>query len=271
MNDDRESDWDIDPTSVFPANPAYGTGGYRRRIRLLREKDAMLALLDDSNHAMWVRVRHDGQHVTGVEAQTQRAPNTNCPFAYEALRELVGLPLAIDRAELYGKGRAVRNCTHLFDIAALAMKYARSDVERRVYDVTVPDADRPGEPVVASVAIDGRCILEWKIRRGLLTEFRDEDDNPIPMLRGFTKWAVARLKDEALEAAFVLQPAYLVSTGRTAIVDQQRDLPIDAIPWLTGACYAYRPERINAGTQCVGNVKDFSDGVIEQSAESTRR
>jgi len=245
--------------TAFPRNPAYGTGIYRRRIRLLRQEGAVLALLDDTNHAMWARVHHDGARVTAVEGRTVRAPNSNCPGAAAALAELVGLPLALPRAELFGEGRPYRNCTHLFDAAALAMEQALRDESGRTYDIVIPDETE--EPVPAEVSLDGRVLIRWHMSRGKVVEFAPEP--PVPIMRGFTAWAVDRLEGETLDAALMLQRAYLVSGARMWIVDRSPDLPITAMPELFGACYAYQPERVEDGVQAIGNVIDLTAGFTE--------
>lgn len=249
--------------TAFPPNPAYGSGVYRRRIRLLREDGAILALIDDTNHAMWARIHHDGRVATATEGQTLRAPNSNCPGASMALHELVGLPLAMPRAALFGEGRPFRNCTHLFDAAALAMEQALRDEPGRTYDIIIPD--ETDTPIVAEVMRDGTPLIRWRLSRGKLIEF--DPQSPVPIMRGFTSWATQHLKGEALDAAFLLQRAYLVSTARQWIVDRSPDLPITAMPELAGACYAYQPERVGQGIQATGNVIDLTAGFTEASLQ----
>lgn len=86
---------------------------------------------------------------------------------------------------------------------------------------------------------------------------------PVPIMRGFTAWAVDRLEGETLDAALMLQRAYLVSGARMWIVDRSPDLPITAMPELFGACYAYQPERVEDGVQAIGNVIDLTAGFTE--------
>ena len=249
--------------TAFPRNPAYGSGIFRRRIRLLRQEGAVLALVDDTNHAMWARVHHDGAHVTAVEGRTVRAPNSNCPGAAVALQELVGLPLTISRSDLFGGGRPFRNCTHLFDAAALAIEQAQRGKEARTYDIVIPD--ETNSPVVAQVLRDGETLLQWRMSKGMVTEFAPAP--PVPIMRGFTGWAVATLLGEQLDAAFLLQRAYLVSGARQFIVDQSPGLPITAMPELFGACYAYQPDRLTSGFQNVSYVLDLTKGFGEDTLQ----
>ncbi|WP_176594680.1 DUF2889 domain-containing protein [Sphingobium sp. EM0848] len=249
--------------SAFPRNPAYGSGIYRRRIRLIRQERAVLSLIDDTNHAMWARIYHDSCHVTATEGQTIRAPNSNCPDASTALKELVGLPLAMPRAGLFGEGRPFRNCTHLFDAAALAMEEALRDEPGRIYDIIIPDES--DLPIVAEVLLNGRPLLSWRLSKGAVIEF--DPKAPIPIMKGFTSWATRHLQGEELDAAFLLQRAYLVSTARHWIVDQSPDLPITSMPELLGACYAYQPERVSEGVQAINTVIDLSAGFTDATLQ----
>ena len=105
----------------YPPDPAYGAGAYRRRIVLHARHGIVTGTILDSYHEMRCTLRHDGIVVSAIDGEVCRAPFTTCPAAPAALAELVGLPLATPRRMLYGAGRPGRNCTHLFDIAALAM------------------------------------------------------------------------------------------------------------------------------------------------------
>jgi len=229
----------------------------------LREEGSVLALLDDTNHAMWARIHHDGVRVTAAEGQTVRAPNSNCPAAANALRELIGLPLSLPRAELFGEGRPFRNCTHLFDCAALAMEQSLRDEAMRTYDIVIPDeTDRP---VLAEVLRNGAPLIRWHVSKGKVTQFAPEP--PVPIMKGFTAWAIANLAGEERDAALLLQRAYLVSGARMWVVDRSPGLPITALPELFGACYAYQPERVENGVQTVGYVIDVSAGFTDANLQ----
>ena len=76
------------------ANPRYGNGVFRRRIRLCAADGLVTVELEDGNHGFRLRLRHDGSVVRGVEADTIRHPFGTCPEAVVPLREFVGHRLA---------------------------------------------------------------------------------------------------------------------------------------------------------------------------------
>ena len=45
----------------YPRNPDYGTGTYRRRIRLEQGDGCVYGALEDTNHGFTVTVYHDGE------------------------------------------------------------------------------------------------------------------------------------------------------------------------------------------------------------------
>ena len=54
------------------------------------------------------------------------------------------------------------NCTHLYDLAVLAMAQARRDLGTRVYDVVMPD--EIDQPTTLTVLLDGQPVLEWQVK-----------------------------------------------------------------------------------------------------------
>jgi DNA mismatch repair ATPase MutL len=94
---------------------------------------AVLALLDDPNHAMWARIHHDGARVTAVEGRTIRAPNSNCPGAPAALAGVDLTALLTDLGSQLAdveRGSAVDDAFHdlLATMACHAAVRANQDV-----------------------------------------------------------------------------------------------------------------------------------------------
>ena len=77
------------------ANAHFGEGIFRRRLRLIAEAGQVRAGLEDTNHAMRLVLRHDGERVTDVEPRMTRIPVSTCPGAAGPLRAFVGLPLRL--------------------------------------------------------------------------------------------------------------------------------------------------------------------------------
>ena len=85
-----------EPNDDVPRIPDYGSGVYRRRIRIEQvEKHGrggvVVGELEDDFHHFRARVTHDGQTVTAVEGQGLRIPWTTCAGATEPLTSLIGI------------------------------------------------------------------------------------------------------------------------------------------------------------------------------------
>ena len=155
------------PDSKFAPAIDYGSGVYRRRIRLTGGEGHVLAEMEDDPHAMVCRVSHDGARVTAIEVDFRHYPLTTCPGSATPLRELIGLPIDITSAELFAGGRARGNCTHMLDLAWLAMRHAVRDRSERLYAIDIPD-ERDGV-MHAVLERDRPPCLAWRIERGVIT------------------------------------------------------------------------------------------------------
>jgi hypothetical protein len=150
----------------FPANPAYGTGFFRRAVTVERRPGAVLVRLDDTHHAIWLLLEHDQGVVSNIIAGLSRAPTSACPASAAGLQALRGQTLAV-------VGTAVLphhlNCTHLVDLARLALTIAGAANGREVgldcYRIVVPDEKegkrrpRPPSGAMAVSCINGRSGL----------------------------------------------------------------------------------------------------------------
>jgi len=222
--------------------------GYRRRIRITPgnfdgERGHATAALEDDMHCMVVRIDHDGSHVTAVHPHTERAPWNVCPAAAQTLVEtFTGLPLAAATAP-----RAKwSNCTHLYDLAALAAAHA-GDAAPTVYDIA--SSDEIDGVVTNEVRRDGVLVHRWTMNGfALLTP---------PAIAGIelTKlrdW-IATLPPAEAEAARLLQWASLVAHGRQ-MTNWETFAPEEMPP----NCFAFRPEASREHIVRIGIRHDFS-------------
>jgi len=242
----------------FPPNPEYGRGSYRRRVRLANAVGRALASVLDDYHDMRCVVEHDGTQVTGVVGDIARAPFTTCPSASTALHELVGSPLAIGRVQLYGEGRPGRNCTHLFDIAALAMAFALLPLGERVFDLVVPDEVEGGSLIEALV--DGKIVHLWRVAGETILTPREFEGRGL--FGGFAAWAAATFKDVELDAALALQKAMFVARGRRYLVDGQGGDSLRQQPERIGACFTFSEPQFSIARSIPGYTRDFTDGLM---------
>jgi hypothetical protein len=246
---------------IFPLNPDYGTGIARRRIRLINTPGQVDATLCDIFHEMQCRVTHDGARVTAIEGKMLRIPTSLCCDAAAVLRELIGMPLQISFAEIYAGGRAKHHCTHLFDLAVLAIRHASRAETERVYDAVVPD--ETDAPVIVELARNNIPIHTWKVFQGNIIE--PAAINGRPLLQGFAAWAAQVFAGDELEAAMVLSKTCLIARGRTVRSEAWKDDPLTRNSVMAGACYSYTPERMANGVFLGNNERDFSERLIEGS------
>lgn len=232
----------------------YPSGAYRRRILLTASSGEVRAELEDDFHHFRVTIAYDGANVSAIRGEGVRFPWATCPLAAGQLAPIVGMPLSIRSTAVGDVVSARDNCTHMFDLAGLAVAHAARGGDRRQYDVVVPDPvddrrqvtlDRDGEPLL-SWAIDRHTILdpppfEGRALRG-----------------GFLAWAEEALDPETAEAAIVLRRACDIAHGRM----QNLDVYDDARPllaFMAGSCFTFQHERGELALRMKGTIRDFTD------------
>lgn len=245
---------------LFPLNPAFGAGAFRRRLRLRHASGVVTAVLDDNNHAMWLRLKHDGVRVTFIASGYHRPPTTGCLGATEVLAELAGTPITASRQQLFADRRARRHCTHLFDLFVSALASAVGAEGERVWDAVVPDP--VDDCMTARLTLNGALVHEWRMRDYVIQP--DDGSPPQTLLSGFGPWAAARFQGDALEGATILRMAAFTARARAHITDDA-DRPLTDFPERHGACHAYRSPQLETARHYVGVVRDFSTEVAESA------
>ena len=248
-----------DSKSPHHLNPDYGLGAARRRIRLTATAGSVEGYLVDIHHEMRCRIEHDGRVITGTSGEMVRVPTTICPGAVAVLDELVGFDLTTDPRVYYKQGRARRHCTHLFHLGVLSAAQACRDEAERIYDVFM--ADETDRPAKVEVSCNGEIVHQWQVRGGLIVSPPALAEQPL--LSGFSSWANATFSGDMLEAAQVASQAYFVAQARRYLTDSVSGQPLSADPDRIGACYSYAAERVDTGRFLGGNVRDFTDGIVE--------
>lgn len=236
----------------FPPNPDFGRGATRRQILLVNAPGRVDAALADPFHEMRCELEHDGTRVTDIRGETIRIPNSSCPGAVRVLRELIGLPLHSDGEAFFGDGRAKRHCTHLLDLAVLAIAQAARPERERRYEAVAPD--ELDAPVTIEVRRNGAPVHTWEARDGCITAPAALAGRPLRA--GFAAWAPQHFGADDLEAATVLARTYMIAIGRRYLTDALEGRPISLNRVLAGACYSYAPERIAEGVYRSDNVRE---------------
>lgn len=241
--------------SQLPPNPDYGTGIFRRGVRLTNRPGQTFGELEDTAHAMRCMIRHDEEKITAVEVDFVRLPMNTCTGAGGPLQELVGMALDTPFSWFYGDGRPRRNCTHLYDLLWWTIAHAGRDAEERLYEIVVPD--HPGDAAgSATLFRNGRVVLEWLVKDGVIhapAQFAGRE-----IMRGFTSWALDNLDGDMLEAALVLQKGCFISDVRR--IDVKRMVGPLAVreSALKGVCWTFSSPRFERAVR-VDSTRDLAD------------
>ncbi len=224
---------------------------YHRKIRLAASPGEVRGDIADNPHHFRIVLRHDGERVTGIRGEALRHPWTSCPEAVEELRSLIGMPLSERSTAVGSRADARLQCTHLFDLAGLAVAQAARGTPRRDYHCTVQR--EPSGADLARCLRDGEPVLEWRVDGGQIRE-------PTPfagtaLYGNFLRWAERTLDPDTAEAAIVLRRACFVSPVRF----------IDDSGWERASdlgngpvCFTFQPGRPERALRVRGSFRDFS-------------
>lgn len=208
---------------------------FRRLIELRCIDGGVVGRVCDNVHDFTVSVSHDETLITRVTAHAARFPWTTCPAAIDRLKDLEGLSVA---ARLSDSLDQTQHCTHMLDIAKLAVRHIARGGER-TYTVAIQSCEGPAA-CIAAVHRDGAPVFRWRVVKNLI----DEPES----LRGHrtdgrAEWPPAIANDgDSLEAAMILRRSLLVFRGRplaTEAVHKASDLN-----YLQGVCHSFQPERV---------------------------
>jgi len=247
----------------------YYEGSYRRRIRLVATApDTVEGGLEDDFHHFEVTLRHDGIRVVDVDARSVRWPWSTCPAAAGPLRELIGMPLSPRCLAVGEHADPHANCTHMFDLAGLAVAHAYRGlpthaISRRQYDAEVPFGAVEGAPTRVELRRDGEPVLTWTLQgRGIIDP---SQFSGAPWHGGFFRWADRTLPVEAAEAAIVLRRACEIGMGRGMDLDDIARAE-ELGDFMDGVCYTMQPGVIGGAVRNKGTIRDFSgspDALLE--------
>ncbi|CAG9166000.1 hypothetical protein LMG23994_00874 [Cupriavidus pinatubonensis] len=226
---------------------------FRRRIIVSSKpgtaQPLVRAALEDDFHHFRVEVHGMDGYVAHIAGCALRQPYTLCNAAGARLEALLGMPLSSIAHEVTRVADASEQCTHLFELAGLAIAAAARGIARRQYDIEVPM--RVTGRTVPRLARDGVDVLAWTVQDTVIAA-------PAPyagvdLNRGMARWALSTLPFEEAEAALVLRRCTGISRGRGKPLDAQ----IHASP--SGHCYSQQPVRAMQALRVVGSTWDFAD------------
>ncbi len=222
---------------------------YHRRIRLVSSANRVVGDVADGPHHFRVVLGHDGTQVTSIHGEAVRHPWTTCPAAVGALDALLGTPLDESSTAVGRHADATHQCTHLFDLAGLAVAQAARGGSGRDYHCIVRQ-DSAGD-TLAQCLRDGQVVLDWRIRDGVI--LGPGPCAEVPLQRRFIQWAGEHLSMEQAEAAIVLRRAWFVSPVRFIDVEQwERASDLGNGP----VCFTFQPGRAQTALRVPGSYRD---------------
>ncbi|WP_445948795.1 DUF2889 domain-containing protein [Sphingorhabdus sp.] len=255
------------------AYPRIG-GCLRRRIDIRRNSNgAVVAWLEDDFHHLGLTLEHDGERVTDIRVASERLPFTTCPLAEVSLKNLVGQELSRRSTDIGAMVKMREQCTHMFDLAGLAMAQAAAGRDHRHYEAIVADREivaweagtrrllGPGE---AWLLCDNNEVLRWTVdQRAIIGPAEWAGQALVEGFRGRTE----DMPIEQAEAASVLRRAIMVAGGRSFDPDT---VTTAADRWQRGVCYTFLEENRADGLRNFGNAlnyEDSGDGMLAKRAE----
>lgn len=235
--------------SILGGAPALASGALHRVVRMAVAAGVSRAVVEDDFHHFRLTVRHAEGLVTETVSEAFRFPYSLCPDAGGRLQELAGFALTPRAADVFRHTDPRLQCTHQFDLAALAIAAAARG-SGRAYSVVVPDL--VDGRTRAALWSGGRELLSW-----LVEDYAVIEPAPYAGLglgQGFTDWVTRNLDVDDAEAALVLRRGVFVSRGRRMLdeLDSQKHAPD------RGGCWVRQPGRAENASRNVRSWRDFS-------------
>jgi len=222
---------------------------FRRAIIVRIGARRIDAELEDDFHRFGVTLHHDGAAVTKAEGRAIRYPWTTCPEAPNALAALEGSPLVADPTFLYRHTDPRAQCTHLFELAVVALSQAGREPGERLFEAAVSDPD--SGPRRAELSIDGALVAAWDLMGDTITA-------PAALAGR----AVSSLNSQGISALDPETALHMLILRRVALTAHGRRFDVDA--YATAAamgrspqCYSLQPGNAVRGERVLGSHLDW--------------
>jgi len=209
--------------------------------------EARAAVEDDFHNFRVALLVRDG-HVRHAVGTSRRFPWRTCSAAGGRISELVGMAVSDVAQSVVRYTEPALQCTHMLDLAGLAVAAVARGDRWREYRAAVPR--RIDDRTRATLDRDGRRLLDWGVDGVTIVD-------PYPFagqnLRvGFARWAFANLDTEIAEAALILRRCVVISLGRVRNLDMVDRAQPD------GHCFSQQPDIALNATRMLGSTWDFT-------------
>jgi hypothetical protein len=252
-----------------PRTSRDGTGAFHRRHELLALDDhTVVGAIEDDMHCFEVTLRHDGSSVIEATGRAIRWPWTPCADAPGALEALAGLPLSTSSTAVGSWTDAGGQCTHVFDLAGLAVAHAARHVAggaaRRSYLATVPDWFSP--PYEAWIQRDGVEVLRFRLGADGIES--PEPFTGVSLSNRFIQWCNEHLDDDTTEAALLLRRAAWMSPARH--LDLEAAATASDSMLKPGVCFTSQPQRLAIAYRNRNSLRDYGTRPDEMLSDFPR-
>ena len=224
---------------------------FRRAIVIRHQGGQVDADLEDDFHRFGVTLRHDGHVVLEVAARAERYPWATCLEAPLVLNALKGVQVSADPTALFRHADPRLHCTHLFELAALALAQAARGDGSRLFEAEVSD---PVDGVrTARLYRDGSLALEWRLAGDVIVAPAAYSGRA---LSSFNSRSLADLPPEQAETLLILRRVAQTAKGRLINVDAFASAAEMGRP---AQCYSLQPANAARATRVKGSVRDWPD------------
>jgi hypothetical protein len=225
---------------------------YRRAIRLVNSGNRAEAEMEDDFHHFRVWLRHEQSRIVASGAEGIRFPWTTCGSeAAGVVNRLKGFKLESLATQLSTKQR-YEYCTHMFDLAELAVVHASRDEELRRYDIAVEVVPERGA-VRAELSCAQNTSMTWELCNQVILAPDPFTNIPINELK---QWVQENLDVEAAEAALILRRAVHVSFGKIYDWSYAKNAAQMNLP---PTCYTFSPSRAGRALAIQDHARDFTE------------
>ena len=235
---------------------------------LERKGDRLSAALLDDFHTMDIALTLAGDTIVEVAAHMDRFPRTTCPGAVGTLQAALRGRRIDDRsAQIRGVDRG-EQCTHLIDLAAVALSWGGRDGATQIIEVALTDRDAEHRQNL-HMTVDGVPALACEFQDE--TILAPEAHRGRKLFGGFARWVDETFTRAEGRLWLVAQISVFVGTGRAYIVDSPVPRRSSAEPARRGACFSYSGEAFDTAFDNIGYVRDHSGGLppVPASARET--
>jgi hypothetical protein len=214
------------------------------------------AWVEDDFHHFGLTLTHQDGAVVDIAGTAARSPWSTCPGAVPALRQLIGKPLVSRTSDVGTLIDMRQHCTHLFDLAGLALSHAANGRLPARYEAIVPDPEPAGDATRHGIvlSLNGQIVMQWSLRHGVIVAPAQHAGQALD--RGFRAWTETLPAEEA-DHAFILRRAVMVAGGRMFDLDRFARAEETGMP---SVCHTYQPGVAALGLRNHGTTRDFAAG-----------